>query len=383
MTFGSLEWYQTVFQTIDALYLEELFRHADLGGAVNWVYHAREHGWTAEQIRAALQASEEWTAIRAHKDPSSYSQDDLLKIRGSLFTVKAATSQWGPRPGQPDNVACLGFIPSYSEADRNLTIAAYKSRGYTHGPMGPFIDQGYHGQIPPIDFRDATVRAGIEDSIQWVWDQGIIPIIFITPDGWTVDQLRSLEPILRSEKWQRLCRIVCNGFEQQGSKYGWSNAQYIEYLTWLKDVFPTSVRLLHTISDIEAPVGNGDDTSKPGMSNGQCWARVTPLIHGWLHQSNALFDPRHVDPGGDGRTDEAHWYDLWDAAKASSLVSRFRQGVAGWPTTSASGSPLKVYAGEFLSFRVYWENWSEDLARDYGAKALSLGADGYLDGGRG
>jgi hypothetical protein len=341
-------------------------------------------GQTGEQIQAWLHAQPEAVAYRTkpeHFDPYSMSREALLAIRGALFSVKAKTSI-GVRPGQVDNIASTGYFPAYGEADRTVTIDAYKARGYTHGPVGPFIDPGYHGQFQPVDFRDDADRDRVERALQAVWDAGLIPVVFVTPDGWTVDQLKTLEPIYRSETWQRLCRIVCNGFEQQGSKYGWSNQQYVEYLSWLRDVFPTSIRLLHTVADIEAPVGNGDDTSKPGMSNGECWGRVTPLIHGWLHQSNALFTPNHVDPGGDGRTDEAHWYDLWDASKPASLVSRFRHGVAGWPTTSANGGPLKVYAGEFASFAVYWQNASEDVARDHGAKAVQLGADGSLDGWR-
>jgi hypothetical protein len=63
MAFADLEWYQMVASTIDAIYREELLRPPDFGGAVNWVYHAREHGWTAEQIRAAIRESPEWHAV--------------------------------------------------------------------------------------------------------------------------------------------------------------------------------------------------------------------------------------------------------------------------------------------------------------------------------
>lgn len=388
MGFGDLGWYQTTSATIDALYVEELTapgqppRHAEWAGAVNWLYHAREHGWTDVEIRAAIRESPEWHAVHdrpAHVDPYSVSREALLAIRGALFTVKAPASI-GVRPGQPDNIVSTGYFPSYGPTDRALTVEAYTGRKYTHGPAGPFIDPGYHGQFAPIDFRNDADRVRAEESIQAVWDAGIIPVVFVTPDGWTVEQLKTLEPIYRSETWQRLCRVVANGFEQQGSKYGWSNAQYIAYLSWLRDVFPNSVRLLHTVSDIEAPVGNGDDTSKPGMSNGECWGRVTPLIHGWLHQSNALFHPSQVDPSGDGRTDEAHWFDLWDASRPGSLVSRFRNGTAGWPTTSANGGPMKVYAGEFFSFMEQQPNLSESYARQHGARAIALGADGSLDG---
>lgn len=331
-----------------------------------------------------------------HVDPATFSLAQLEAFRGSLFTVKDCGLPYGPRPGQPDNIVFFG-TRFYSREQRQCGYDAWKKRGYTHGVVGPFIDPGYHNQVPPNDFRSNPNEA--LDLVQEVWDQGLIPIVAIVPDHWgadrnfedhvwTVDELRGsdLEAVYRSPRFQRLARVVMLCWECQGSKYGWSNAQYVGYLSWLRDTFPNAVRVLHTISDIEAPVGNGDDTSKPGMSNGESWGRVTPLIHAWFHQSNALFTSSHVDPTGDGRTDEAHWFDLFDAARSSSLVSRFSKGVAGWPTTSANppdvnGGHLCVVAGEYMSFRVYWDNWAEQLARDHGARALSLGACGFMDGG--
>lgn len=379
--FASLEWYLDTANTITVIYRQELNRDPEAAGMYNWIFHAREHPEyaNAEWILAQVRGSAEWHSIHDHVDPAVYTSEQLLAFRGSLFTVKAGANQlpWGPRPNQPDNIAFFG-ANFYTPEQRKVVYQLWKDRGYTHGAIGPFIDPGYHGQNPPIDFRSNP--DAIADIIQEIWDNKLIPVIFLTPDGWTVDQLRTLEPIFKSDRWQKLCRVVVNGFEQQGSQYGWSNKQYVEYLSWVRDTFPNAVRGLHTVSDIEAPVGNGDDTSQPGMSNGECWGRVTPLIHFWLHQSNALFNPTHVDPNGDGRTDEAHWYDLWDKNNVHSLIRRFGSGTAGWPTFSANGGPMKVIAGEYLSFKVYWENWSEGLARAYGHKAVELGADGAMDG---
>lgn len=339
----------------------------------------------------------------SHVDPAKYSLAQLETFRGSLFTVKVAGLPYGPRPFTADNV-CFFAVRFYTREQRQICYDAWKARGYTHGVLGPFIDPGYHGAVPGNDFR-ADPDAAL-DLVQEVYDQGLIPVVAIVPDHWgadknfedhiwTVADLRGsdLEAIYKTPRFQRLARIVMLCWECQGDKYGWSTDQYVEYLGWLRDTFPNAVRVLHTIADIEAPVGNGDDTSKPGHSNGESWARVTALIHAWFHQSNALFTASHVDPSGDGRTDEAHWYDLFDASKSSSLVSRFTRGVAGWPTTSANppevnGGHLCVVAGEFASFYTYWatpgypNGWPEDIARDHGAKALQLGACGFMDGGR-
>jgi len=380
--------------TIDAICQQELGRlpsHTEGDPVGEIMLLMALQGQTGEQLTAWLHDQPEAVAYRtkpAHKDPADWTDAELLVIRGAL-NIKI-TAPYGPRPGQPDNMASTNAPWIYTPEQRKAIRDGYKARGYTHGPVGPFVDPGYHGQIPGVDIRQPGAADQIADLLQEFWDDGICPVVFIQVDGWTLGQMRTLEPVFRSDRWQRLCRVVCNGFEQQGSKYGWSNQDYINWLSWLRDVFPNAKRLLHTVDGIEAPVGNGDDTSKPGMSNGQCWSRVTPLIHGWLHQSSVLFPagvngalgPNHVDPNGDGRTDEAHWFDLWDASKPWSFTSRFRHGTAGWPTTSANGGPLKVYAGEYYSFALWWANASEDFARDHGQRAVQLGADGYFDGGR-
>lgn len=375
--------------TCSVIWQEELGRAIDAPALEDCVAQAKA-GRTGDEQRQLVHDGDEAVAWRnrpQHLDPATYSDEQLLKFRGALFTVKAnhlapATGfcdlPAGPRPHQPDNIAVFAAY-YYTPEQRQCVYQLWKERGYTHGPIGPFIDPGYHGQTPPIDLR-ADGGAAVADLMQEVYDAGLIPVVFITPDGWTVEQLRTLEPILRSERWQHLVRVVVNGYEQQGSKYGWSNAQYVAYLSWLRDVFPNAKRGLHTIADIEAPVGNGDDTSRPGMSNGECWGRVTPLIHFWLHQSAALFTPNHM--ADNGQTDGANWLALWDKTNPYSFISRFGRGVAGWPTSSANGGPLCVTPGEYASFITWWQNQAEDVARDWGAKALAAGSCGFMDGGR-
>jgi hypothetical protein len=312
---------------------------------------------------------------------------NVLNIRSAL-NIPLPYAPFGPYPNQLDNMASTNGLWFYPSEWQDRILSAYQVRKYTHGSVGPFVDAGYHNKWPPTDFRNPVQEAVIRSAIEKIERAGIIPAMFIQVDGWSIGQMNDLVPIFKQEWWQQHARLVVNGFEQMGSKYGWSNKTYIAWLSWLRDVFPAAKRLLHTAAGIEVPVGDGDDTSQPGMSAGECWARVTPLIHGWLQQDNALFPQGCNGAEGpdfiadNGLTNEQNWLNLWDLRLPYSLTSRFRTGYAGYPTTSANGGPLKVYAGEFYSFPQFWcsNNRGEDYAIEHGAEAVKLGADGSFDG---
>lgn len=368
MDFASLPWYQDTVLTIDTIYKEELLRPSDVLGNANWLYHARENGVDADWIRAQVQASPEWHAL--HDPKPVPTRDAILNFRGSLnITTKGSLNMRG--------TGSTNGLWHGTPEQQALIIQEYKDRGYTHGPVGPFIDQGYHGLAAPTDFRDDTQRAAIVASIQNLQANGIIPVMFLTPDGWTVNQLRGIDPIFREKVWQDMGICVVNGFEQQGSRYGWSNSQYVEYLSWEKEVFPNAVRGLHTVSGIEAPVGNGDDTSKPGMSLNECWGRLNPLIDFWLTQFD-MWDNAwtHVDPNNpDGRTDLEHWYDLWDRNISASFINRF-SATGTWPLAK----DIVPIPGEFWSYGLVWHDLPELQGRGYGAEAIRRGARGAFDG---
>lgn len=303
-----------------------------------------------------------------------FSREAILKFRGSLNIKPIGI------PMPPVNInGCISINGIWHQPDDVVEgiFTEHLGRSYTHGPMGPFIDPGYHNLTPPTDFRIDSQRDKIEKSILNVMNHKIIPSLFITPDGWTVEQLRSLEGIFKSSIWQKLAQCVVNGFEQQGSQYGWSNSQYCEYGAWLREVFPNAVIGLHTISGIEAPVGNGDDTSKPGMSLNECWGRVAGYYDYWLTQFDVWdYWWTHVDPSNpDHRTDLQHWYDLWDANKASSFVQRFNAN-GTWPLAKN----LIPIAGEFWSYGLCWNNLPEEQGRSYGRHAIDIGAHGSFDG---
>lgn len=366
--FASLEWYLGVAGTVTEIYRTELFREPELAGAYNWIYQARENGHDGAWILDQVKASPEWHAI--HDAPPKPTREQMLKFRGAL-NIKS-TSPFNLRGTASTN----GIWHTDTDTAAGI-IGEYKARGYTHGPVGPFIDAGYHGLVPPTDFRNDAERDTIIAAIRQVQKAGIMTPMFLTPDGWTVEQLRTIEPIFKEDIWQDLGAIVVNGFEQQGTRYGWSNAQYVEYLSWVKETFPNAVRGLHTVSTVEAPVGNGDDTRKPGMSLNECWGRLNGLIDFWLTQFD-MWDNAwvHVDPDNpDGRTDLEHWYDLWDKTVPASFVNRFSEH-GSWPLAK----DIIPIAGEFWSYGLVWHDLSEAQGRDIGAHAISLGAAGSFDG---
>lgn len=348
-----------------------------------------------------------------HFDPWLFSAQDVLNFRGSLFTARegACVTKFNPRPNDPTNI--LYFSATfYSPNEWACAMDRWSDvYGYTHGVMGPFIDPGYHDLIPAIDFR--ADPQPVIDLVAKAWDRNLagkrtIPILAIVPDHWgadkgfadhvwTVQDLKELEPIYRSPEFQRIARAVMLCWECQGSKYGWANHQYVEYAQWLADVFPNSIRILHTISEIEAPVGNGDETDTSNckgktrgydcLTNGEAWANVTKYFHAWFFQSNAMFYPGSRDPQT-GVLDSDNWYKLWDVSNPASFFGRFHNGFAGWPTTSANkpdvnGGHFCAVAGEYRSMVSYWENADEQLTLDIGAKVLTLGGScGFMDGGR-
>ena len=328
----------------------------------------------------------------AHVDPATVPLSKILAFRGSLFTVVANCNLPMFLPsGQ--RVPVVPFAPLWASPEqRQCSYDLWKARGYTHGVKGPGIDPGYHNQTPATDFR-ADGGAAFMAQLETEWDQGFVPITVVVPDHlgpeqgwaehiWTVVELQALEPIYRSPRFQRLARVVMLCWECQGSQYGWSNRTYLEYGAWFKDVFPNSIRILHTIADIEAPVGDGDETNTAnchGLGPDRClsvadaWTRVGQFFHVWFEQSSALFKPDHV--ADNGKTDSENWLNLlWNKDNPGSLVRRFGPGGV-W---SASG--ILPIEAESMSYVVWWQGRTEAEARAWGDKAMDAGAPGAMDG---
>jgi len=321
-----------------------------------------------------------------HVDPSKISLGQLAAIRGAMWTARL-NLPYGPRPNQDDNILAMAFYEVYGATDRRRMLARYHDvDGYTHAVTGPITGNDcYHGQYPCR--QSLPTQAEWEaylDTLQEWWDAGVAPIFFAHPDGWSFEATRdALTPLLEQPRAQKLIRIVVpSGWEP--TRYDWSSCTWAAFARWGRETLPNALILIHTVSDVDAPVGTDARCDDNGRSNGEGWARVTPFLHGWLAQSGAFADPSgHGDPNHPERTNFENWTELFDPNARGSYQDRFQHGYAGWPTFSAWGNaPLRVYAGEYASYWSYWNNRPESEAQDWGDAAMRSGADGYLDGGR-
>lgn len=323
-----------------------------------------------------------------HVDPSVYPLEELAALRGAMWPLGEAAPcgvlPLGPRPNQPDNVIATDFITEYTIDQQWCIVHELKARGYTHVVMGPLVDSdGYHGVWTPNDWRGARFQQFL-DAEQMFWDAGLKVVTFIHPDGWSLDQTKAdLTPLLQDPRAQRLLRIVVP-FGWEPCKYECSSYTWAAYGQWARDTLPHALVLLHTVADVDAPVGTdslGDDNGRP---NAEGWARVAPYYHGWLTQSTAFDNPSaHGDPTRPDRTDFQNWQDLFNPGVRGSYQDRFQHAYAGWPTTSAwsGGRPLRVYAGEYSAYWKFWQHRTEAEAVTWGDAAMQAGADGYLDSG--
>lgn len=296
----------------------------------------------------------------------------LRAIKGAIWPTRSAV-QFGPRPGQPDNITDTG-CENYTPTDLATAKSATATRRYTHVQVGPFIDPGYHGEYPPVDFRinaDA-VLAWLEG---W-WTAGFAVVAFIGPDNWTTADMEMLEPIFTQPRWQAVLKMIV--------PYGWepskdtSNADFVARFRWARRIFPNALQYIHLASDFDAPGNNEDFT--PGQSGyigyAEAWARVVPYLTGFLIQNG----PYGVAPDDDP-TLKKNFGDQFRADVRGSLRNRFVNGYAGWPTFSANGGSLDLVAAEQTSYYAYWNNLPETISQAWGHVAMANGADGFFDGG--
>lgn len=342
----------------DGAYAVDFFLNGRLIGHRDWVLDAN----TPPQV------------IRVGLDPGipTWTPQQLRAIKGAIWPTRGPV-QFGPRPGQPDNIIATG-CEDYSAGDVAIARTALRARGYTHVDMGPFIDPGYHGQYPPVDFR--TNADYVLTLIESWWAAGFAVVSFIGPDNWTTAQMETLEPIFRQPRWQAaLKQIVPYGWEPSKDT---SNAQFVARFQWARRVFPTALQYIHLAADFDAP-GNNDDFT-PGtplyLGHAEAWRRVVPYLTGFLIQNGPYTTAPSADP-----TLAKNFGDQFRADVSGSLRDRFRNGYAGWPTICATGEPLDLIGAEETSYEAYWHNLPEDASRAWGQVAMAAGADGFFDGG--
>ncbi len=335
-----------------------------------------------------------WQMAPAHVDPSTIPLQTIAAVRGAMWPQGAPCGRGlpiGPRPNQPDNIIATDFFHNYSVEDQKCVLDWENANGYTHVVVGPLVDSdGYHGMYRPTDWRQHWDE--FLDIHQQFYDNkpadgsrafGQIPITFITPDGWSLEQAKSeLTPYLRLPRSQKLIKFAVVAWEP--TRYGWSSCTWAGFVGWLHTELPNAVIAIHTVADVDAPVGTDalcDDNGKP---NGLGWQRVVDAgLHVWLVQNGAYetapaANPQlardfcgQFDPGTLGvETHGAAWH--------------FATGAVQWPTNSAWGPnhPLQMVNAEVTSYTAFWHSISEPDRQAWGDLAVgTCHATGYLDGG--
>lgn len=331
----------------------------------------------------------------SHVDPSSIPLEQLAAIRGAMWPLGTASTcgpvSLGPRPGQADNVIATDFITDYPENEQACIIAELKARGYTHVVMGPLVDSdGYHGIWQPNDWRGANFDRFL-DAVQRFYDNGLAVVVFISPDGWSLEQNQAeFTALLSTPRAQRLIRIaVPHGWEP--ARYGTSSCTWALWGQWIRQTLPNALVAIHTESDVDAPVGtdarcNDDDHAWNPGGNAAGWGRVAPFFHLWLTQSGAFANPDGT--GGDREhpelTNFQNWARQFDQSVRGSYRDRFEHGYAGWPRASAwsDGRPLRVGCGEYSAYWKFWQHRTEAEGETWGNACIAAGGYFYLDSGR-
>lgn len=311
----------------------------------------------------------------------TWTLEQLLAIRGSMWTARLDIP-YGPRPNSKDNILAMDYYEFYSDSDRKRMIQRYRNElKLTHAVTGPLVDPGgYHGKYPSTpNVPNLQEFNKYLDFIEEWHEADLIPIHFVHPDGWSLEDMKQLIPLYKTERARKLLPVrVWTGWEP--AKYEWSNAYWNQFFQQARDIDPDGVLLVHTVADTDAPVGNGDN--KP---NGEYWCESAKYLDGWLVQNAGYFDP--ISDRNDPRWNRQYAEFLrnfpaqFDVNSTGSLMQRFHNGYAGWPKYSYRGMfPLKVYAAEFGAYPNFWYNYPEQEARDLGTLAMRAGADGVLDG---
>ena len=323
--------------------------------------------------------------------------EELVKIRCAIWTVQGPWP-YGPRPYQPDNITAMEYIHTYGGDPANLNdtqkamIQTYKNAGYRNVAYGPILDPGgYHGLWPATNFTTPDGFRLWLDWLQMYWDNGLIPICFLHVDGATFEETVALyEPLILAnlERCQHLMQIVVPaGWEP--AKYEWSSNTWAAYGEWIGRLLPNSLVCLHTVADVDAPVGTDSRGDDNGKDNAIGWQRVAQHYHVWLHQGRAFENPniKGMDTRYPERTNFDNWVNLFNPSDRTSLVGRFNTGYAGWPTHSKWGyKPLQVIPFEWCSYWVCWNgrsviegnNWGDRVWQENRVIGLGDGCSPYL-----
>jgi hypothetical protein len=327
------------------------------------------------------------TAPTGPFDPATVPLAELKRIRGAIWPNchGELVLPLGPRPGQPDNICAPTYLDRYPVDLWEPIAAMLRGRGYWTVDMGPSVGDytGYHGQFPPVTpwpvdaspaekQRHWDLHLSVHD---WWWQHGFSTVEFLHPDGWTFEQTRDFfTPLLDQPRSRQLLRIVVpTGWEP--AKYEWSNATWCQYFTWIRDLLPDALCLVHLTTDIDAPVGT-DALEPVAVPNGTAWDRI---IHagcdGWLLQNGPYSSGPDADP--DLAQHFAAQFMATGLGAALHSVAWHFQGNAGWPYAPS----FLLINAECTSYTGYWNNLPEPQREAWGDLAMQSGADAYFDGG--
>lgn len=321
---------------------------------------------------------------------------ELARLRGAMWTARL-NLPYGPRPYQDSNILAMDYFEVFLDSDQDRMLFAYGPKGprkYTVAPMGPIVDEGYHGQYPATDWRNnIDVYLNAAEKAERA---GVGIMHFLIPDelqNQPVEVLdQQLTPLFSTARAQALMRRVCLAWEP-GGRYGFNNDWWVARVQWMARVFPNALRCVHLPSDQDAPTGQDDD--KRGFTNGQCWANVAPFIHVWLVQNAGYTDSKLEVPSAEFIK---NFTDQFNPQIRGSFYDRFKTGgpSGDWPKTSAwsvldsklwpivNSAPYEgilAMPGEYAAYADYWDNFDERYAVQLGKAAMDAGAYGFLDGG--
>lgn len=288
---------------------------------------------------------ETWTLTGALRRPSFPPRDALRTFRCDIagmhlpdITAYGATE-----------VVFTDIYPAYPPEIRRKIREQTHAHGYTHLVFSP--KGGYRGLYPNFNFIDRPddFRAILRE----VWDDGLIPVVFLIPDDIspvTMDEIkRKLTPFL--DKTKDLIRVAATGWEING----WMSADVMtQSAIWLRSQLePETLLYIHFTPEHAA----GCDTD--GCES-TWWRSMTGVLNGIFYQ--------------DDRRDEAALQD-----RLSDFTQRFGSGFHGWPTG------FDTVAFEYSA---YWEvnhGYPESFGQALGAAALRtpgpVPVRGFCDGG--
>jgi hypothetical protein len=330
--------------------------------------------------RRLIQLSNNSVSYGGRLNPNS-SLQELARIRGDMWGVRCNVP-YGRRPNRDDNICAMDYLEVYTSEQQARMIAAYKASGMSHAPVGPLVDTfGYHGDYPTHpDDPTQTEWDAFVDILELMWQAGIVPVFFLKPDNWTFARTKDVfQKFLLQPRSQQLIRIIVPmGWEPD---YNMSSFTHEAMNRWIANILPRALRLLHTPSDRDAPVGTDEMGDDNGVDNAVGINRVIPLLHGWLLQNGPYGATPQADPIT-AKNFAAQFQESGFAADAHSIGWHFRPG-GPWTRDSAwgFGKRILLYAGEETAYNQYWHDLPESVGNAWGDLAMSVGAAGYFNGG--